>query len=188
MLLYPKWYNQCGNSRNAFIFTLVLLRIWLIKCGENYLLLWEKKFCVLAWHLSQISYWTITNFWNLSFSPYNCLVCLLFFVIAVWKPNIKQDNEGNGLLKFIRLCKCVQWLFSTSKRIQRIIRPMSLWLCARECNFWDSEHHHLLLWKPFTHTHKKHKLTPRGLIINDLEAIYGVLKYTLKHILLKENP
>ena len=40
----------------------------------------------------------------------------------------------------------------------------------------------------FTHTHKKHKLTPKGLSINDLEAVYGVLKYTLKHILLKENP
>lgn len=42
--------------------------------------------------------------------------------------------------------------------------------------------------KPCTNTHKKHKLTPKGRIINDLEAVYGVLKYSLKHILLKVDP
>lgn len=137
MLLYPKWYNQCGNSRNAFIFTLGMLsRIWLIKCGENYLLLWEKEVLWTCVSLASVPNIILNNHLTSGtsvFHLYNCLVCLLFFCHwIVWKQISSKIMERNGLLKFIRLCKCVQWLFSTSKRIQRIIRPMSWWLwCQR---------------------------------------------------------
>lgn len=39
------------------------------------------------------------------------------------------------------------------------------------------------------HIHTKtHKFTHKGLIINDLEAVYDVLKYTWEQTLLEEEP